>query len=240
MRPHSLILIISALVAAAPVAFAQYKWVGADGAVNYSDQPPAPGMQVKSLATPPAAPSAPKEAEAVLPLAVRKIAETYPVVLYTIKDCVPCAQARTHLVQRGIPYTERSVETQDEAQAFKQLGFADLNFPALGVGRERHTGFEAGLWNRLLDAAGYPKQYALPANWRQPPVARLGASASAAAGERAAAGALPASLRSGVPASNANAPIAPAPLPFDSMPSASWNATPTPLPSAGTTPGFRF
>lgn len=175
--------IVAALVGAlaTPVALAQYKWVGAGGTVTYSDLPPPPGVQATTLTrkgSTAAAGEAPLTPEGGLPGAVRTAATKYPVVLYTTRDCAPCQQARAHLQQRGVPFAERTIESQQDAQAFKRLGFTEPSVPAIAVGRERLTGFEPEQWRRLLDAAQYPASSKLPAGYRGAPAQRL-ASASA-------------------------------------------------------------
>ncbi|HVL59535.1 MAG TPA: glutaredoxin family protein, partial [Burkholderiaceae bacterium] len=98
-----------------------------------------------------------------------------PVVLYTTRDCQPCSQARSHLFKRGIPFAEKVVATRDDADAYRALGFGDLSFPAVSIGRQRSSGFEAGAWDRLLDTAGYPKSSLLTASYRYPAAEPLAA-----------------------------------------------------------------
>ena len=161
-------------------ALAQYKWVGPGGTVTYSDLPPPPGVQATSLSkrTPRAAPD---ETQSTPPGALHgalgQAAAKYPVVLYTARECAPCQLARAHLAQRGVPFAERTIETQDDAQAFKQLGFTQPSVPAVATGRERVTGFEPEQWNRLLDAAQYPSSAKLPTGYRQAPAQRLAGAA---------------------------------------------------------------
>jgi len=174
--------IVAALVGAlaTPAALAQYKWVGASGTVTYSDLPPPPGVQATTLArkgSTAAAGEAPLTPEGGLAGAVRTAATKYPVVLYTTRDCAPCQQARAHLQQRGVPFAERTIESQQDAQAFKQLGFTEPSVPAIAVGRERMTGFEPEQWRRLLDAAQYPASSKLPAGYRAAPAQRLASNA---------------------------------------------------------------
>lgn len=171
MRPPRLsalvaVALLSAL--AGPVA-AQFKWVGPDGKVTYSDLPPPAGVQSAS-----ALPSSgPRTDDGALPAALRAAASRHPVTLYGTPDCMPCQQARAHLTKRGIPFAEKTVSSTADAAAFKRSGFADNSFPALGVGRARSVGFESNEWDRLLDAAGYPKTSVLPASYRHAPAQAL-------------------------------------------------------------------
>lgn len=151
-------------LAAGPAA-AQYKWIAPNGAITYSDQPPPPGMNGHALGM--ATPA--RGDDGGLPAGLRDAVSKYPVTLYTTADCGPCQDARTHLSKRGVPFTEKTVGTPKDVEQFRKSGFAENSFPSLAVGRERTQGFEAGDWNRLLDAAGYPKTSVMPASWRPSP-----------------------------------------------------------------------
>jgi len=201
-----------ALASIAGPALAQYKWVGPDGRVTYGDRPPphaAPlgqptraadasrtgdgdGVRSRTQADP--------SADAALPYELRQAAQRHPVTLYTTPDCTPCALARSHLLKRGVPFATREVRTQDDATAFQELGFADLSFPALSVGRERFSGFEPGGWDRLLDSAAYPKNSRLPPRWQAPraePLAPRPAAAGPVAQQEAEANEAPPQVSTG-------------------------------------------
>ena len=200
------------LLAHASASAQLYKWVGPDGKVTYSDTPPPPNArQVESKPLPGAAPGS-----GDLPYDVSRAAASHPVVLYTTRDCSPCNDGRTLLQQRGIPFAEKTVNTAEDVARYRQLN-SDGDFPFLTVGRERQRGFEAGAWNTLLSASGYPETSRLPRGFRHSPAQPLaGAPASAPAASAAAPDAAP---RNTSP-SERNAARAPAP--------------------AGTPPGFRF
>ena len=147
----STIIVLIGLAAFGLPAAAQFKWTGPDGKVIYSDSPPPPGVTASTLAGPAAAKSDGKQNLAGL----APIAAKYPVVLYTTSDCSPCQQARSYLTARGIPFSEKTIKTPADADAFRAAGLTELRFPTLGVGREHNTGFEQSQWSSLLDAAGY-------------------------------------------------------------------------------------
>jgi glutaredoxin len=174
MRTHELaaILLLS-LTAVAPVA-AQYKWVGPAGEVTYSDRPPPAGTTTVSIGT---LPGTVRRDESGFPAALRDPVSKHPVVLYTSSGCEPCQQARAHLSRRGVPFAERTITSAADADAFQRAGFQEISVPALGVGHERSVGYEASAWDRLLDAAGYPKSSMLPPSYRPPPPAPLAAPA---------------------------------------------------------------
>jgi glutaredoxin len=213
-RDLALAFAFQALILAAAPAAAQYKWIAPNGAVTYSDQPPPPGTNGHVLGAKPSA----RGDEGGVPAALRDATTKYPVVLYTTTDCAPCQQARSHLSKRGVPFSERTVSSSTDAEQFRKAGFAENSFPAIAVGRERSVGFEVGDWNRLLDAAGYPKTSVLPPSFKHTPAKALaeadrtgGNPADAGSGERAAADgprarARPAPLpRAEAPANNPNA-----------------------------------
>ena len=141
---------------------AQYKVVGADGRVTYTDRIPNPGDgQSRALN----ARSAPVKAEPELPLELRQVANRYPVTLYvSTGTCEPCESGRTLLRQRGIPYTEKQVLGVEDTQALEKLS-GGRDAPTLAIGSQIVRGMSADLWNSYLDAAGYPRESKLPSNY---------------------------------------------------------------------------
>jgi glutaredoxin len=149
------------LLCAAGAGAQMYKWTDAKGVVSYSDQPPpasARKVERKSL-------DAASKAE--LPYGLAQAARTNPVVLYTATACEACDEGRALLRQRGIPFAEKTVQSNDDQQKLKDAG-SDGQVPLLLVGRSKHVGFEAGAWNAALTDAAYPLQRQLPANWQSP------------------------------------------------------------------------
>ena len=132
--------------------------VGPDGKVTYTDRA-APA----SASTPAATPS---EAGA-LPYVLRQAVQRYPVTLYTSDKCNPCNSARELLQKRGVPFTEKTITTAEDGQAFAALG-AENALPLVTIGTQRVSGFLAADLNRYLDAAGYPATSQLPRTHRNP------------------------------------------------------------------------
>lgn len=142
-----------------------YRIVGPDGKVTFSDRPPAdakePLQPTRSAGTAPAA------AGAALPYDLRQIANRFPVTIYTGNDCAPCISLRNALTSRGVPFTERTVSTSEDAAALQRLsGSASLPFGS--IGGQQIVGFSDAEWTQYLDAAGYPKQSQLPSSYRAP------------------------------------------------------------------------
>lgn len=156
---------VPALLVASP-AWALYKVVGPDGRVTYSDRAPSdqPAVNIKTNGSAKPAQN--------LPFELAGIASRYPVVLFTGPKCAPCDSGREALQTRGIPFTEKTVESQDDIEALKRQENAG-QLPVLKVGSKTLLGYTRTEWMSYLDAAGYPAASALPANYRQVPASPL-------------------------------------------------------------------
>ena len=146
----------------APSFAQQYKVVGSDGRVTYTDRPPlASGDKLSTLKTKGPTAGLP----AALPVDVREAVQRYPVTLYASANCGPCDAGRQFLQQRGIPYVEKSVVTgEDGAVLLRLTGGNDL--PAITVGAQVVRGWSSEGWASYLDAAGYPRESKLPAGYQ--------------------------------------------------------------------------
>jgi len=163
---HCSVIVGMAVVAAHPAHAQQiYKSVGPDGKVTFSDRAPDPD------ATPTAIAGAGNSND-VLPFKLRQVVNKYPVTLYTSKDCDPCDSARNLLTQRGIPFNEKTIASNEDIAALKRLsGSSSLPFGT--IGSQHLKGFSDAEWSKYLDAAGYPKESELPKNYRRPSPAPL-------------------------------------------------------------------
>ncbi|PXW96264.1 glutaredoxin [Sphaerotilus hippei] len=170
---------VAVLVLLAAPAWAQYKIVGPDGRVTYTDMPPAGALDTAPRAARAASAAAPAS---TLPYELRQVVARYPVRLYSTPSCGPCDQARQSLQQRGIPFTESTVTTDaDRAVLQRQEGVAEL--PVLRVGSQRLVGWQEREWGLTLDAAGYPSTSRLPASYAMPAAQSLAPAVPAAAAE---------------------------------------------------------
>jgi glutaredoxin len=124
-----------------------------------------------------------------LPFELRNVTSRYPVTLYTGADCGPCAGARSFLATRGVPFTERTVASEEDIEALKRMA-GQARLPLLTIGGQQLKGYSESEWTQYLDAAGYPKTSQLPANWRNPAPTPL-VAAQAAPERRPTAGAQP-------------------------------------------------
>lgn len=158
--PYLVSLALIVALFAAPLATqaqATYRWVGKDGQVHYSDQPPPPSetrdVQQKKLGigsiVETSGPS----------YSTRQAVQKFPLTLYTSDNCKEnCKVARDFLNRRGAPFSEKVLRTPEDAAAFKQVtGMEELIVPVLQAGSKSEKGFEEFAWGSFLDASGYPR-----------------------------------------------------------------------------------
>jgi glutaredoxin len=146
-------LVMSLLILANVQAGELYRSIDKDGKVHYGDSPLMGTEDVEELKLgkePPPDESIPYEAQ------IAK--QNFPVTLYTYSSCgSACQQARDLLNKRGIPFTEKSLVTQEDVDAFRKES-GDSQVPAITIGKTWVRGFLAEQWNSELDIAGYPKK----------------------------------------------------------------------------------
>ena len=145
---------------------AQYKVTGPDGKVTYTDRPPiSADSKVTSIN------ARGGVSEVSLPLDLRRAVSRYPVTLFVAgAACEPCDAARSLLRQRGIPFSERQVQTPEDNDALERLS-GGRDAPTLSIGSQILRGLSAEIWGSYLDAAGYPRESQLPANYQYPAAA---------------------------------------------------------------------
>ena len=152
MKSRYILTAILATATVSALAGELFRWVDQSGKVHYGDVPGAEAekpLQKKfsDSATP----------DDALPFETRRAREIFPVTLYVADNCKElCQRARDLLNQRGIPYTEKNLTTQEEVDAFRKMSGAEIA-PTLSVGSNWLKGFWAEQWNSELDYAGYPK-----------------------------------------------------------------------------------
>lgn len=148
------------LALAAGAASAQlYQWTDSQGRVHITDTLPPPNAKnVQKKAAPAPSTAAPAPAE---PYALTVVRKQYPIKLYSTPGCDACDDARKLLNARGLPFDEVSVTTDQQIAELKQAANTS-SVPVMIVGSTVQRGFEEGAYNKLLDAAGYPKLGALP------------------------------------------------------------------------------
>jgi len=130
-----------------------FRWVDKAGKINYGDVLPPGAADVERIRI-----SSETTQYDDLPYETRRAQQSFPVALYVADSCgETCDQARSLLNKRGIPYSEKSLRTKQDFDAFKQLSGLGGVVPVLAVGKNFLKGFLAEQWNSELDIAGYPK-----------------------------------------------------------------------------------
>jgi glutaredoxin len=148
------------LLSALP-AHALFKVVGPDGKITYSDRPP-PGdtraVQVNrdgSIAA----------SDTSLPYALRQVMVKFPVTLYTASKCDACDMGRALLQRRGIPFVERTANTNEDKEVWEKVT-GGQEAPVMKIGAQVMRGFSASAWEETLDVAGYSRTSQLPPNYK--------------------------------------------------------------------------
>ena len=160
-----------ALALVALPGLAQYKVIGSDGKVTYTDREPSAseGKVVPLGSRAAVAPAA--AAEPDLPFELRQATLKYPVTLYVSSSaCDPCNAGRQLLKQRGIPFSEKLVVTTEDGEALERLSGA-REAPTIAIGTQVLRGYAAETWAANLDAAGYPRESRLPSTYHYKPAA---------------------------------------------------------------------
>jgi glutaredoxin len=145
-----------------PASAQVYKWTDAQGTVHYTDTPP-PQQRASQLKPP-----SPGDAgQSALPYELARAVKASPVTLYTTTRaaCAGCDQGRALLRARGIPYTEKTVDTDEDKEQLRQLS-GKLELPLLVVGSRKVAGFQDAAWQAALSAAAYPSSAQLPSGYQ--------------------------------------------------------------------------
>lgn len=161
---------IALSLCAAAQAQTVYRIVGADGKVTFSDKPPISADQGKVAAT--GAGNSATSGGGSLPFELRQVVGKYPVTLYSGPDCAPCGSGRALLSARGVPFSERTVSTQEDIASLQRIS-GESSLPFLTIGGQRIKGFSDQEWTQYLDAAGYPQKSMLPAGYSNAPASPL-------------------------------------------------------------------
>ena len=220
------LLLLASCLSAPLIAGAQvYKWTDAQGTVHYTDTPP-PQQRASQIKTPQPGEAGP----GALPYELARAVKANPVTLYTTTRpaCAGCDQGRALLRARGIPYTEKTIDTDEDKEQLRQLG-GKLELPLLVVGSRKLTGFQDAAWQAALNAAAYPRSAQLPSGYQF------------AAPESAAAASVPTQPTRAQAAAPANDAAAQAAEQQPRRPAARDGSTaPKQPPTGNAPPGFQF
>ncbi len=174
-----------------------YRIVGPNGQITFSDIPGA--SSVNKVSPMDNAATTVATESAALPFELRQVVGKFPVTLYTSNNCAPCDSGRTLLASRGVPFSEKTVTSAQDAEALQKFSGSN-SLPFLTIGAQHVAGFSASEWTQYLNAAGYPERSRLPASYRAPQAAPLTAS------EKASTPPPPASAPAAAPASTVPPP----------------------------------
>jgi glutaredoxin len=166
----ALLVLAGSLLSPAAQAQTVFRIVGPDGKVTYSDKPPPSATETR--VTPANAGPATAGASAGLPYALLQVVAKYPVTVYTGDKCGPCMAGVSLLTSRGVPFTEKTVTTNEDAEALRRLS-GDNSLPFMTIGGQQLKGFSDAEWTQFLNAAGYPASSTLPPSYRRPAPAPL-------------------------------------------------------------------
>jgi glutaredoxin len=139
-----------------------YRWVDADGRITFSDKPP----PAKYLPKEHDVSSATQDSsDSGLNFTLSEAKKNFPVTMYTSNECSGCDEGRALLKKRGIPFSEKTIQTVEDVKQLKQISGGE-QLPYLTVGRNAQTGFNERTWNSALTAVGYPETSQLPSNYK--------------------------------------------------------------------------
>jgi glutaredoxin len=150
----NLLLVMALMAIGIPAAQADtlYKWVDGQGRISYHDQPPPDGagyrVEEKVLGTG----NKRKENDTL-----SKVAEKFPVVLYSVPDCGSCDVARLYLQKRKVPFTEQNLNADPELQQTLKKKIGSLSAPTIMIGEKVMKGYVESVLEGELDGVGYPK-----------------------------------------------------------------------------------
>lgn len=147
------ILIVSLACTGGLHAAQLYRWVDSKGNVEWRDTPPPSSAPAKNV-------EQRKVGENVIgtsdaPYSLQQATKNHPVTLWSSAECGNiCDGARAHLARRGIPYSEKT--PQSDAATFKKISPGN-HLPMLQVGTITVKGYLESEWDSTFDSAGYPR-----------------------------------------------------------------------------------
>lgn len=161
-RPARLGLAAAAMMLSLACQAQLYKSVGPDGKISYSDTPPTGNQKVLEKR---------ELGEAIstvnLPYELAQAVKKNPVTIYTAQNCSPCQDGKNQLKSAGVPFSEKTVKTNEDLGKLQQLS-KDTQLPFLLVGSQKLSGYNRADWTAALKNAGYPSTNMLPPSYRYP------------------------------------------------------------------------
>jgi Domain of unknown function (DUF4124) len=153
MNSVTKVLCLLVVCACSAQAVQLYRWVDSKGNVEWRDTPPPASAPAKNVEQRKVGDNVIGTSEA--PYSLQQSAKNHPVTLWSSAECARiCDGARAHLARRGIPYTEKS--PQSDTAGFKKVSPAN-ELPMLQVGVITLRGYLDSEWDSTFDSAGYPR-----------------------------------------------------------------------------------
>lgn len=87
---------------------------------------------------------------------MERLARDKPVVMYSVKECGACDQARDYLHKHGIPFTEKDVNKDLNARKELKDRTGSLAIPTILIGDKVMKGYLQSVFEGELSDAGYP------------------------------------------------------------------------------------
>lgn len=143
--PFMLLLLL--LIPACPAEV--YKWIDADGRVQFGDRPP-PGVEAATVEIKVNTYQSPS-----LQVLEAALQADRKVVMYSASWCPVCKQAKRYFRDQRIDYTEYDIETSARGKRdFETLGGGGV--PIILVGRQRLNGFSEASFESVYAAFPTP------------------------------------------------------------------------------------
>ena len=152
---HLIAALLLGLLASATQAQQIYRWVDANGRVQYSAEKPPAGAQQSVVQPRVSSVGGNAAAGSNAPSAKGGPTAGKPTVtMYATDWCPYCKQAREYFARNGIAYVELDIEKSETAKAeHKSIGGRGI--PVILVGNERMNGFSEQRMAQMLKSAGY-------------------------------------------------------------------------------------
>jgi len=146
--------LLLALLASGAQAQQIYRWVDANGRVQYGERAPA-GAKARTIESRVSSYSGPAIVRGTAPASRSAAAGAPPEIkMYATAWCTYCKRAREYFARKGLRYTELDIEQSAQARAeYDRLGARGV--PVILVGAQRMTGFSEGSMDQMLKSVGF-------------------------------------------------------------------------------------
>ena len=127
-----------------------YKWVGADGRINFSNSPPPEG-NVEIVKPKPNTYQSRKLQNSGKGPSSAKSGSHKRVIMYSAVWCGICKHARRYFKKNKIPFKEYDVETSSKGRSDYKL-LRGRGVPIIMIGKKRMNGFDPKLFKKMYES----------------------------------------------------------------------------------------